>query len=162
MNTFQCGNERWTKSQKHWSNNKQTRHNNEFMPKFRVRNNQDAVSRVRLTKEKRAKEPIPESESLKNFANPYQIKTQIYRPTLLISLIAMRPNFHFLIFLLAAINVSINFWWSYPLFLCHTLFTRLTYLFWHFVTKKKIQYITRKFGICELFLTGFHDLTSIF
>jgi hypothetical protein len=68
------------------------------MPTFRDRNNQDAVPRVRLTKEKRAKEPIPESESLKNFANPYQIKTQIYRPTLLISLIAMRPNFHFPIF----------------------------------------------------------------
>ena len=60
--------------------------------------NQNAVSRVRLTKEIRAKEPIPESESLKNFANPYQIKTQIYWPTLLISLIAMRPNFHFPIF----------------------------------------------------------------
>ena len=55
---------------------------------------------VRLYKrmEKKKATAKRESQSLKNFDNPYQIKTQIYQPTLLISLIAMRPKFHFPIF----------------------------------------------------------------
>ena len=55
---------------------------------------------VRLYKrmEKKRATAERESQSLKNFDNPYQIKTQIYQPTLLISLIAMRPKFHFPIF----------------------------------------------------------------
>ena len=80
------------------------------MPTLKVRNNQDAVSpRVRLTKEKRAKEPIPESESLKNFANPYQIKNSDLSANFTHQFDCDAPKLSFSDFLLDAINVSINF-----------------------------------------------------